>query len=580
MKAFVASIFVAVLFISTAARAQQQDVVWVQVEAHPSLTTAQDRARSYAASLPDVSGFALGGGWYGIVLGPYLRSDAEQVLQVYRAEGQIPRDSYVALSASLRQQFWPIGANVLNRGVIAAPNLPTPAQPATPAPQVQIEPADETPAQARRSEGRLTAQERRELQTALKWAGFYSAAIDGAFGRGTRSSMAAWQSANGFEPTGTLTTLQRTALMDQYNAPLTSVGMQLIRETEAGIEIQLPMGVVKFDGYNSPFAQFDSATDLGAQVLLISQPGTQATLFALNDIMQTLEIVPLDGPRDRKSDSFVLTGENSRIVSHTEAALADGQIKGFTLIWPAGDEARRSRVLDAMRASFRRIDGVLAAVAGAEDVQQIDLVSGLQVRKPRLSRSGFYVDQTGSVVTTTAVVDNCTRITLDDEYEAELVLSDPSLGVAVLRPKQSLSPIDVARFSQGVPRLQSEVVVSGYSFEGVLGAPTLTFGTLADIKGLRGETELNRLALAALPGDAGGPVFDTTGSVMGMLLAQPNQSRQLPGDVSFSADSRSIQTVMAEAGLQAQADVPLDQISPEDLSRMASGMTVLVSCWD
>ena len=37
---------------------------WVQVEAQPSLAQAQERVRDYAQFLPDVNGFALGGGLF------------------------------------------------------------------------------------------------------------------------------------------------------------------------------------------------------------------------------------------------------------------------------------------------------------------------------------------------------------------------------------------------------------------------------------------------------------------------------------------------------------------------------------
>ena len=50
------------------------------------------------------------------------------------------------------------------------------------------------------------------MQTALQWFGFYTSTIDGAFGRGTRASMAAWQEAQGLDPTGILTTAQRATL--------------------------------------------------------------------------------------------------------------------------------------------------------------------------------------------------------------------------------------------------------------------------------------------------------------------------------------------------------------------------------
>jgi peptidoglycan hydrolase-like protein with peptidoglycan-binding domain len=88
--------------------------------------------------------------------------------------------------------------------------------------EAPLEPAvvDETLAEARASEAALDRGEREMLQIALKWAGFYNSSIDGAFGRGTRASMSAWQDANGYTNTGVLTTLQRADLLAQYNAVL------------------------------------------------------------------------------------------------------------------------------------------------------------------------------------------------------------------------------------------------------------------------------------------------------------------------------------------------------------------------
>ncbi|MBE1282959.1 MAG: peptidoglycan-binding protein [Rhodobacteraceae bacterium] len=561
---------------SGTAQAQQagQETVWIQIEAHPSLREAQDRAQIYSNALADVNGFSLGGSWYGILLGPYTREDAERVLQVYRSERQIPRDAFIARSSNLRQQFWPVGANVLNRGAVTAPAPTAQTDVAVP------EPADETPAQARRSERALTADERKDLQIALQAAGFYTAAIDGSFGRGTRASMSTWQGANGFEQTGILTTAQRKILMDQYNAPLISVGMQLVTDPQAGIRMQMPVGEVAFSHYEPPFAHYKSNGSLGVRTLLISQPGDQATLFGLYDILQTLEIVPLVGDRERKSDRFTIEGRGDGIVSYTEASLKNGEIKGFTLIWPAGDEARRARVLAAMKSSFTRTDGVLDPAAGADAEQRIDLVSGLQIRKPRLSRSGFFVDSRGAVVTTAEAVRSCTRITLNNDFQAELAAEDSASGLAVLRPVQPLAPIEIAGLRTSSPRLQSEIAVAGYSYEGVLGAPTLTFGRLEDLRGLGGEAGVARLALAAQPGDAGGPVLDASGAVLGVLAPAKEGAQQLPQGVSFAADAESLRSLLEQAGVRAQDQLDGNALSPDAMTRLATGMTVLVSCWD
>ena len=603
-KALVALVF-ALTFAGHAHAQSDDDVVWVQIEAQPSLARATQRAQDYAAQLQDVNGFSLGAGWYGIAVGPYRRADAEVVLRQYVRQGLVPRDSYIQLSSRFRQQFWPVGANVLSTGVIDAPGTAqvaapeTPAEPqapaeaapetptepqvaevVTPEPEPEPEPADETVREAQASERLLSRDEKKDLQIALKWAGFYTAGIDGSYGRGTRNSMAAWQEANNFEKTGVLTTLQRSVLLRQYNAVLDGLGLRMVRDAKAGIEMMMPTAEVKFDKYEAPFAQYNSSGDIGARVLLISQAGDQDTLYGLYDIMQTLEIVPLEGARKRGRASFDLVGQNAQFISTTEAKLEGGEIKGFTLIWPTGDEDRRTRVLAAMQKSFARLPGTLDPAEGSAEDQAIDLVSGLQIRQPKVSRSGFFIDSKGAVLTTSEAVQSCGRLTIDGDTDASVVVNDAGTGIAVIQPETALAPQAVARFSVGPPRLQSEVAVAGFPYEGVLSAATLTFGKMADVKGLRGEPEINRLALGAQPGDAGGPVFDASGNVMGMMMPAPTGGQKLPDDVSFALESAAIAEAISGAGLSLTAADTTGNITPRDLTLAAQGMTVLVSCWE
>ena len=571
-----------------AAAQSADEVVWIQIEAQSSLRAGTEAARGYAEILEDVNGFALGGGWYGVALGPYTRVDAETALLSYRRDGLIPRDAFIAESSNLRQQFWPVGVNILDLEVAPAPieaetqivdTNETPTAEPTPVIEVELaEPAGETPAEAQRSERALSREEKKDLQRLLQWAGFYSAAIDGSFGRGTRNSMAAWQEANGYDITGILTTTQRAELLKKYNSILDGLGLEVVRDDAAGIEIKLPTLEVAFEKYESPFAQYKSVGDTGARILLVSQPGDQNTLYGLYDIMQTLEAVPLDGPRERKKNSFVLIGENATMVSETRVSLANGQIKGFTLMWPAGDEERRRRLIGEMDKSLVRLDAVLDPTAGSDEDQAIDLVSGLEVRKPAVSRSGFYIDSRGTVVTTTDAVDSCARITIDDLYEATLV-STSNNGVAVLTPNEALAPLNVAAFSAQTPRLNTEIAVAGYSYEGVLDSPSVTYGTLSDLRGLRGEEYLNRMALTALAGDAGGPILDPTGGVLGMLLPALSTGPQLPADVAFSLDRETVQAALRDAGKSSQTANSTEQMAAEDISAAARSMTVLVSCW-
>jgi peptidoglycan hydrolase-like protein with peptidoglycan-binding domain len=590
---FVAA-FVLLLLTPIAALAQTgpeaEPLVFVQIEAQPSLAEAQARARDYARSLPDVNGFSLGRGWYAIALGPYREEEAARVLQVYRSEGVIARDSYIAQPSDFGQQFWPVGANLLERVTPApapmpepdtAPDVAAPAPAPIPAPVPEPEPEpDETLREARASEAQLSREERAALQVALEWAGVYQGAIDAAFGPGTRNAMAVWQRQNGVEATGVLTTRQRAMLLRQYNAVLEGLGLETVRDAQAGIEMRLPLGVVAFDRHEAPFAHYPASGDLPAQVLLISQPGDRATMSALYDILQTLAIVPETGARQLDRDGFTLTGEGSRIVSQTRVWLENGEIKGFTLVWPAGDEERRTRLLAEMEQSFARLPGTLAPLAAPVSAQRMDLVAGLEVRRPKLSRSGFYVDARGAVLTAAEAVAGCGRITLDEIHDATVAHLDADLGIAILRPRETLAPMAFARFQEAAPRLLSPIAVAGYSYEGILGAPSVTFGQISELGGLAGESHLKRLALAAMPGDLGGPVVDAGGAVLGMLVPGAPEGRSLPEGVSFAAGNGALQEVLARGGVTAQTTRETGVLSAEALSDRASAITVLVSCWE
>ena len=576
------AVFAAAVWAVWTMAAQAQDAVWIQVEAQPTLRAAQDRARAYDVGLDDVAGYYLGSGWYGVVLGPYGPADAEALLRRLRAEGRVPSDSFIALGGNFSQQFWPVG--------VAAPTAPQPLPGAEPAPDQADTPAadapviavpDETPQQARAAESLLTRPEREELQRMLQWAGFYDAAIDGAFGRGTRSAMEAWQIANNHAATGVLTTGQRAELTAAYNAVLEGLDLTLTRDEEAGIEILVPAGIMAFDRYEPPFAHYEPTGDTTARLVLISQPGDRTRMNGLYEILQTLDVVPPEGERSRDASGFTINGANGRVQSFTRVTLDNDRIKGFLLVWPAGDDERFSRVRAAIDASFRRTGGVLdPAVAPPDEDQAVDLVAGLAIRKPRLTRSGFYIGRDGTVMTTSDAVAECDRISIDGDNDVAVAHRDETRGVAVLRPSEPLAPMGVAAFQTAVPRLQSEVAVAGFPYGDVLAMPALTFGRLADLRGLNGEEGLRRLALVSQDGDAGGPVFDSGGAVVGMLLPKaPLNGQRLPDEVSFAVGTPELLDTLDDAGFAPfTTDMPAF-MPPETLTLRAADTTVLVSCW-
>lgn len=553
-----------------------QDRVWIQIEAHPTEPEATQRARDLATQLTPLEGYQLSSGWFALAIGPLAAPDAQIALRQLRATRQIPADSYLVDGRAYGPQFWPPIATLSQVETSPLADLN-----ATDTPAPSVGPANETQAQARRSENLLSREEKQELQSALAWEGFYNSAIDGALGRGSRRAMGAWQAANGYEVTGVLTTNQRRALIEGYRGLLASVGLVRHFDDVAGIDVDIPGAMVAFDRYEPPFVHFAATSEDEVQVLLISQSGDRASLGALYDVLQSAQLVPLDGPRSLNRNDFVIEGANDSTRTYVEARLVEDGIKGFMLVWPAGADKRRDLVLARMTSSFAARAGVVMPdTYGDRGAASADLVSGLEIRRATATQSGFYVSSDGAVVTAAGAAQSCDRITLDNDVVADVTFLDGELGIAVLAPRQALMPARFASLATLSPRVGSEVAVSGYSFDGRLGAPSLTFGTLAGLSGLAQEPDLRQVAMRVTESDVGGPLLAASGAVLGMLLPRDTGARVLPQDANFVVAPDALRKALVANGITPVSTQATQSMAPEDLGKLAADMTVLVNCWN
>lgn len=597
-----AVLLAAVMMVSTTPeQVAAQTLSWIQLEAQPDIRTARQRARVYARNFPNVRAFRTPTGWYAITLGPVEPDAANERLANLKSRNRIPSDAFVVQNRLLLSQIWPVDANAGASGLQVASAVGaatdndaaggltitgqsddvTGASDQDTAVDVVEDVPEETPRQARALERRLSRDKKMEIQTALAWTGHYESAIDGAFGSGTRRAISGYQESMGYPATGYLTTRQMDELTNGYEETLNRIGFEAVTDTTAGVEVPMPTKLVQFSRFEAPFAHYDPIAESGVRVLLISQEGSRQTLSGLYDIMETLEIVPLEGYRQKKRDWFVLSGKNDTTVSYTYARLDDGLIKGFTLIWPPSQDETMKRVATAMYNGFKPIDGVVLDPAlGDPEEESVDLVSGLEIRKPDRAASGFYVDSAGHVVTQATAIDTCTSITVDDGQPYSVAARDDALGIAILSPDEAAEPIGWANFSETDARLRSNIVVSGYSYFGLLGAPTQSFGSLEDNKGLNGDETLRRLSVDVQPGDAGGPVLGQDGAVVGMLMARSDGTRTLPADVQFAVGATDLERSLTQAGVNVSIKTDASAMAPEDLSVLATDVTVLVSCWN
>lgn len=563
-----------------------QDMRWIQIEAQPSLLEAETRARIYAQEFPDTQAHSIGSGWYAITLGPLPEDQADLRMSQLRARAAIPRGSFLATGANYRQRIYPIGPT---------PTAVTPAQTAkadvvqeeaaqvsvsetveSAAPEPSITVHDETLSEARASEGLLSSEEKMDLQRYLQWAGYYNSTIDASIGRGTRRAMAAWQTDNGYEDTGVLTTAQRQRLRAQYFAIFDGLGLETHRDLEAGISIDLPKEVVAFDAYAAPLAHFKSQeTSSPAHVFLISAAGNRGDLAAIYGVLPTLSIVPMNIEKSLNKDRFVITGAGTTTRTFITASHASGEIKGFGLIWPNQNEEQFDRLVVHMRKSFDTFSGTLDPSLSVA-INDPETEFGVAIRKPAFVKSAVFVSDQGHAITDTSDLEQCSALTIGGTYDAEIIARSET-GAGLLSPKSDFNPISYAKLGNAV-RKGDKTFLSSYPYGGRLGLASVTQATVAETSDLSGNTEKFRLDFLAEPGDFGGAILDQSGNLTGILVSQDDTGRVLPKNVNFAAASDALASMMQSAGLRLSSGKTQRL---DDMALIASAQNILtpIECW-
>lgn len=194
--------------------------------------------------------------------------------------------------------------------------------------------------------------------------------------------------------------------------------------------------------------------------------------------------------------------------------------------------------------------------------------------------SGFRVAR-GAIVTNHHVIHGCSRLRVNgtaaqvrgSDARSDLAL----LGVTLPGPSASLR---TQRAAVGEP-----VAVAGYPLRGLLSGFNMTTGTLSSLSGMGGDTRYLQITAPVQPGNSGGPMLDSVGNLMGVVVSKLDAIRlaKITGDmaqnVNFAIHANVLRTFLDANSVDydsASSDKPL---APTAIADKARGFTVLVECW-
>jgi S1-C subfamily serine protease len=207
------------------------------------------------------------------------------------------------------------------------------------------------------------------------------------------------------------------------------------------------------------------------------------------------------------------------------------------------------------------------------------VLAGMAQAVPLRAASGLYVTADGQVLTDARAVQGCGRITLDGGVAAQVAGQSAELGAALLRPDAPLAPRAVARLAAVAPAIGARVLLAGYSLPSGLPAPVLTDAQVAAATGPAGEAGFVTLDAPVTPLDMGGPVLNSAGQVLGIILGDGLQDKRLPQGLSLARDMAQIAPWLAGLVALPAPEAAAGDLPPDALNAAAMGMTVQVLCW-
>jgi len=152
--------------------------------------------------------------------------------------------------------------------------------------------------------------------------------------------------------------------------------------------------------------------------------------------------------------------------------------------------------------------------------------------------TGFLIDARGYLVTNAHVVKNATEVVVQNnkgEYKARIIHLDPSADLAFLKIEDEDFKASAALpygISKGNTDLAEEIFILGYPRDEIVYGQ----GYVSAKTGFEGDTLTCQIAVAANPGNSGGPVLNKNGEVIGILSTRESKSQ----GVVFAIRSKNI----------------------------------------
>ncbi|HYZ62778.1 MAG TPA: serine protease [Acetobacteraceae bacterium] len=206
------------------------------------------------------------------------------------------------------------------------------------------------------------------------------------------------------------------------------------------------------------------------------------------------------------------------------------------------------------------------------------------------SGTGFVVGD-GKVLTNRHVIADCSRVVARNSVGARLPArvqaADPERDLALLSVPASIGPPLTFRDVPPVRRGEN-VITYGFPLSGLLSSgPSLTTGNISALAGIRDNQGNFQISAAVQPGNSGGPLFDSRGNVIGVVVSKLNAARvaqltggDIPQNVNFAVKGTEALAFLRQNGIQPHVAASTGpEKRADEVDAVANPSTVYLQCF-
>ena len=171
------------------------------------------------------------------------------------------------------------------------------------------------------------------------------------------------------------------------------------------------------------------------------------------------------------------------------------------------------------------------------------------------------------------------------KFEADILSQDPLNDLALLKVKDEFKIDSYAKFKSDEPQLGEKISTLGYPFGKEISSKIkITSGVVSSLSGLGDEFTRIQIDAALQPGNSGGPIYDSSGNVIGVAVAKAGifyflkSYGVLPENMNFGIKSSVVKSFLQANNVNYKTSLKSSPISTVEIAKIGTKHTLYLEC--